>query len=291
MSSVPAHDARAAAKGVLAGVSAAGIWSGWYVLSRHGVTTQGLNAYDLAALRFLVAAPLLLLISRQFPFPLRRMGHAVLMALGAGPAFVIVVSLGFMQAPASFGGPMTAVSGVIFTLLGGSLVLRENLSRVQCLGIATALAGLLILAYVAEGAANLGYFIMGGLLWACYGVAFRSSGFSALQAVTSVAVLAAVVYLPPYFWLAGTRMLAAPNQELILQAVGQGVITGIIALALHARAVAYLGALKGALFQSLVPAFTLLLSVFLLGEKPVLTEVVAVAVVLLGVYVALKYRE
>src|SRR5690606_20029786 len=58
----------AAVRGTLAGVAAATIWSGWYVLARHGVTAGGMDPWDLAALRFAVAAPLLLLILRRLPF-------------------------------------------------------------------------------------------------------------------------------------------------------------------------------------------------------------------------------
>lgn len=290
VAAAPESDGKTAVKGIVAGVGAASIWSGWYVLARHGVTTEGLDAYDLAALRFLVAAPLLLAMLRSFPFRLHHAGNAVLMALGAGPAFVIVVGLGFLQAPASFGGSMTAVSGVLFTLVGARLFIGERLAPVQYLGIVVALAGLFLLASAAGGNANTGYFVAGGLLWACYGVAFRRSGLSALQAVTSVAVISAVIYLPLYFWHAGLKMLKAPTHELLLQAIGQGVFTGVVALVLHARAVACLGALKGALFQSLVPPFALVMSVLMLGEKPMPLEIASVVLVLVGVFVALKYR-
>lgn len=67
-------------------------------------------------------------------------------------------------------------------------------------------------------------------------------------------------------------------------------ITGIVALALHAQAVADLGAARGALFQSLVPPFALLLSFLFLGEHPTRFETGAILAVLIGVYVALRYQ-
>ncbi|MFD2249869.1 drug/metabolite transporter (DMT)-like permease [Pseudochelatococcus lubricantis] len=277
-------------RGVLAGIAAATIWSGWYVLARHGVTAGGLDPYDLAALRFMVAAPILMLLVRRVPFPMVKLPLALLMTLGVGPPFVILVGHGFLAAPALFGGAVSASSGVVFTLLGGTLFLGERLSRVQAGGIAITLVGLVWLAMAAGGSGHIGYFLAGGVLWAVYGVAFRRSGLTALEAVTTVALLSALVYLPFYFWLAGARILAATSQELVLQGLGQGVLTGIVALALHACAVADLGAIKGALFQSLVPAFTLILAAAFLREIPDQAEIAAILIILWGVYMALKYR-
>ncbi len=278
------------ARGVLAGIAAAVIWSGWYVLARHGVTAGGLDPYDLAALRFMVAAPVLMLMVRRIPFPMTKLPLALLMTLGVGPLFVIVVGHGFLLAPALFGGAVSASSGVVFTLIGGVLFLDERLSRMQAGGIAITLLGLAWLAAVAGGSDHIGYFLTGGVLWAVYGIAFRRSGLTALEAVTTVALISALIYLPLYFWMAGARMLAAAPRELVLQGLGQGVLTGIVALALHACAVASLGAIKGALFQSLVPAFTLILAAVFLGEIPGLAEVAAILIILWGVYTALKYR-
>lgn len=279
----------AVVRGTLAGLAAATIWSGWYVLARHGVTAGGMNPYDLAALRFVVAAPLLLLILRRLPFPRDGLALSAVMALGAGPAFVVVVGTGFLDAPAKFGGSLAAVSGVLFTLIGSRFLLREQLGRPQKAGIAIAVAGLTVLVLAAEGKGSPFHFLAGGLLWAAYSIAFRKSGMTALEAVTAVALISAAVYLPVYFLTAGARLWQAPAQELLLQGLGQGVVTGIVALALHARAIADLGATKGALFQSLVPPFTLILSFAFLGEVPACVEVVAILVILTGVYLALRY--
>ncbi|UFM66553.1 hypothetical protein LOS78_11495 [Paracoccus sp. MA] len=109
-----------------------------------------------------------------------------------------------------------------------------------------AVVGLIILVLVA-GASSPGPFVAGGLLWAAYGVAFRLSGLSALEAVTSVALLSAAIYLPA------------------------------------------LGATKGALFQSLVPAFTLLLSFAFLNKRTGGAEMIAIGIILTGVYAVLRF--
>lgn len=275
-------------RGILAGTAAATIWSGWYVLARHGVTTGGLGPYDLAALRFLVAAPILLLMLGRFPVARPQLPMALIMSLGVGPAFVIVVGTGFLQSPANFGGAVTAVCGVLFSLIGGRLLLGERLGTLQKWGIALSVGGLALLAQDAVEGGSAWPFVVGGVLWAGYGLAFRRSGLSALEAVTAVAVLSALIYLPVYFAVAGGRMWQADPAELLLQGLGQGVVTGIVALGLHAVAVADLGATRGALFQSLVPPFTLILSFFFIGEPITLTGLAATVLVLVGVFLALR---
>jgi drug/metabolite transporter (DMT)-like permease len=201
------------------------------------------------------------------------------------------VGVGFLSAPAKFGGAVAAAFGVLFTLIGGHLLLAERLTGRQWAGACCALAGLAILALTAETTASLWPFILGGLLWASYSLAFCKSGLSALEAVTSVALLAALVYLPFYFLIAGGRMWSVDPAQLALQAIGQGVLTGIVALWFHARAVANLGAMKAALFQSLVPALTLIIAFLALGERPTATDIVAISVILAGIYGALRYGE
>jgi drug/metabolite transporter (DMT)-like permease len=280
-----------ALRGILAGIAAATIWSAWYVLARHGVTAGGLGPFDLAALRFLVAAPLLLLILRRFPVTRAQLPLALIMALGIGPAFVIVVGTGFLQSPANFGGAVTAVCGVLFSLIGARLFVGERLGILQAVGIALSVGGLVLLAMDATGDGAVWPFLLGGLLWAAYGLAFRRSGLSAIEAVTAVAVLSALVYLPVYFVVAGARMWQADPAELLLQGLGQGVVTGIVALALHAVAVADLGATRGALFQSLVPPLTLVLSFFFIGEPITQTGLAATILVLVGVFLALRKSQ
>lgn len=271
-----------------AGVLAAVIWSSWYVLARHGVTGGGLRPEDLAALRFMVAAPVSLLWLRRNPITRANPPWALLMALGVGPAFGIVVGYGFQVAPASFGGAMTAVCGVLLSLIGAVLLLGERLSRRQWIGVLATICGLICLIAVSGHRAGVGYFFLGGLLWAMYGVAARASGLSAMDAAGAVAILSALLFLPPYFWIAGPSLWQASAAELWLQGIGQGVLTGTVALALHARAVVVLGAARGALFQSLVPPFTLVLSFLFLGEVSTLFETLIIPSILGGVGLALR---
>ena len=82
--------------------------------------------------------------------------------------------------------------------------------------------------------------------------------------------------------LRGADLAAAPWREIVIQAVFQGVLSAIVALLLYTRAVAILGAARGAVFAALVPTFSLLIAIPLLHETPTELQLVGVAFVTAG---------
>ena len=84
------------------------------------------------------------------------------------------------------------------------------------------------------------------------------------------------------------NMMRVPFAELLLQAFYQGVLVGVVALYLYARAVATLGAAKATLFLPLVPLVTAAASALLLAESPSQMELVGMAVVVAGMLVAFR---
>ena len=214
----------------------------------------------------------------------------VFMTLGAGVPFVVLTGSGLAYAPAGVGGTITASASLVFSMMGGWVILGEQPLRRAVAGTVMVLLGLLVLAGALPGDVSWrGYpfFLGGGFLWAIYTVAARSAGIAPIHATAIVAVLSMLLYLPPYFALAGLRMLDAGPRDLILQALGQGILTGILALLLHTKAVASLGAGRGAMMLALVPCFTVLLAFLFLGETPSGLEVLSIGVVFMGMLLSL----
>src|SRR5205807_7565193 len=99
-------------------------------------------------------------------------------------------------------------------------------------------------------------------------------------AVTSVVSLA---YLPVYWLAVGfERVIALGLVENLLQLIAQGILAGAGATYLFTRAVVLLGAGRGAVFPSLVPGFTLLVGVLILGEVPSAAQFAGFIIVLIG---------
>ena len=83
-------------------------------------------------------------------------------------------------------------------------------------------------------------------------------------------------------------MMRVPFGELLLQALYQGVLVGVVALYLYARSVETLGAAKATLFLPLVPVATAAASTLLLAETPSPTELAGMAIVVTGMLIAFR---
>jgi drug/metabolite transporter (DMT)-like permease len=100
-----------------------------------------------------------------------------------------------------------------------------------------------------------------------------------------------VLYMPGYVLLAGAQLAAAPWREIVIQGVFQGVLSAVVALLLYTRAVAILGAARGAVFAALVPTFSLLLAIPLLHELPTQLQLTGVVLVTAGMVFALGLND
>ena len=280
------------AAAVLYGLIASLIWGAWPVISAVGIR-QSLHVTDIAALRFLVAGLILLpLVIRNGTGGLgwRR---ALFLSLGAGAPYVLVSASGLAYAPAGQGGIIGPSCMLVFSTLGGWLLLGDRPPRQRLIGMAVMLAGVLLIGgqalgdYQAEQGKGHLLFAGGGLLWASYTVALRTWGADPLQATALVSVLSLLFYAPIYLFTAEPQLLNAPLAEVAGQAVFQGLFAAILALICYSRAVALLGAGRGAVFATLVPAIAVLLAYPLLGEVPGPADMAGAALVTAGMITAL----
>ena len=186
---------------------------------------------------------------------------------------------------------------LLCSTLGGRLILGESLGAGRIVGALAITAGLVALGW--DGLANHGeltwlgdaMFVLGGVFWASYTIASRALKVEPLHATAVVGVVSMVLYVPGYAWLAGADLAAAPWREIVIQAVFQGVLSAIVALLFYTRAVAILGAARGAVFAALVPTFSLLLAIPLLGETPTALQLVGVVFVTAGMAFALGLHD
>ncbi|HEY0833239.1 MAG TPA: DMT family transporter [Azospirillum sp.] len=281
----PAFRERREVRGAAWGLAAAMLTAGWWVITRHGVTTA-FDQYDVAALRFatsgLLLAPVLWRNRRAIAAvpPLR----LAVMVLCAGAPYSLITGTGLQFASAGNGG--TLVNGVmpLFAALLSAVLLRESVGPSRCLGLGIVVAGVLGL----SGGAGLSVtssplFLLAGLMWAGFTVALRGSGLGPLAAVAFVCVVSGAVYLPAYLLLSDDPVaLTAPLAESIPQAAYQGLLSAIVAVYCFAKAVMLLGAARAAVFGALVPVLASLLGAALLAEVPTSAEALSVATVALG---------
>ena len=261
------------------------------------MASNALDAWDITALRFGVAGLLLLPLFVRRGFRELRLPRGAFLACGAGAPYVLLTAGGLAFAPAGHMGVITPSCMLLCSTLGSAWVLGDALTQSRIFGVAAITAGLVALGW--DGLANHGeltwlgdaMFALGGLFWASYTIALRAWRVEPHHATAVVGVLSMVAYLPAYAWLGGAHLVTAPWREIAIQAVFQGVLSAVVALLLYTRAVAILGAARGAVFAALVPAFSLLLAIPLLHERPTPLQLAGVAFVSLGMVLVLGLHD
>jgi drug/metabolite transporter (DMT)-like permease len=284
--------------GILYGVLAAVIWGAWPTGSRLGLQ-DALSVYDIAALRIGTSGLLLSpLIWRRGVRGIGWLG-AIVLAIGAGALFVLAGVGGFSLAPASHGGVIIPSTMIVFSALGGWLALGDRPGAARLAGLVIVIVGVVLVGWdswsvgVGGDRSWIGHllYIAAGVLWAIYTVASRIWPVDPLHAIALVTVLSMTVYLPVYVIFGSPGILAAPVADVAFQALFQGVLVGILALLFYTRAVASLGAARGALFGALVPGFAVLWAYPVLGEVPTWRELLGFATVTAGMVFVLRLRQ
>lgn len=271
------------------------IWSGSLVMLRLGVTAT-LNAYDLTALRFSVAATILLPVIVKHGFALRSLGTSgiAILIIGFGAPYILLVCYGLTLAPASAAGSLNPGLMAVFTVLAGWQLFQDELNSGRILGIVAILAGVtLYVGIPAAGQAFIGYLIFAitALMWAGYVLTVRRSAIPALQATAIVAVGSAAIYLPLYALALPKNLMEAPILDILVQSVFQGILVSVIAVFAFNRSAEHLGPIVGATLPALIPLTTLGLGYFLLGEQAAPRQLVAAIAIGGGVVLTLARPE
>lgn len=278
--------------GVLCGLAAVFIWSAFIIASRFGVRTH-LTPWDIVAIRFAVAGAILLPYLIRRGLALERLGWAGLAAIviGCGAPCVLLVNVGLLFAPAAHAGALYPGGTPLMVAVLAIVFLGETPSPSKTIGLSLIVLGALCLVFGNGGTIgtqqNLGQalFLAAAFVWGGYTIAMRRAQLDGLHAAAIAAVVSLVLYLPPYLYFNGLRVLSAPAAELTLQAIVQGVLTAIVALLLYGRTVSILGATRAAAFVALTPVVTAILSIPTLGERPSVADWISVAIVSAGVYI------
>jgi len=123
-------------QGVAWGFTAALIWGGYLAFARAGIV-GGLAPLDFALLRYGTAALLVLpLLPRLGLRDLGGIGwrRGAVLALFAGPAFILLGTWGYRYAPLAHGAVVQPATVTVATMLLAMLLLRERITPRRWLG-------------------------------------------------------------------------------------------------------------------------------------------------------------
>jgi drug/metabolite transporter (DMT)-like permease len=276
------------------GLLAALIWGGYLAFARAGIV-GGLAPLDFALLRYGTAALLVLPLLPRLG--LRGLGgigwgRGAVLALLAGPAFILLGTWGYRYAPLAHGAVVQPATVTIATMVLAMLVLRERIARLRWLGVGVVLTGLALVSGAGMGAGGAWrgdlLFAAAGLLWALFTIASRAWRVDAWRVTVVVALLGGAAILPAWLVLGDAPALLAQGWGVIgTQAVVQGcALRPACRLRLRpgrraARAV------RAAMFPAMVPALAVLAGIPVTGEWPEPVQWLGLLTVLLGLPLAM----
>jgi drug/metabolite transporter (DMT)-like permease len=281
---------------VAAGVAAALLYAGQFVISRWSFQ-RTLTPWDLAAVRFMVAGPLLL------PIVLRHGMHdaagigwrrAVVLATVAGAPYTLLMFAGLTLAPAAHGAIIITGGTPIVSTALALIWFGTRPSPARLAGLLLIVVGLLLVSgselVVGGTRVWLGdlTFLVPAVMWGSFGVLTRRWEVDPARGAAVVWVLA-LAYVPVYLLVFGPRALQAPIGELVIQGIYQGLGVAIAALMLYGFAIRVLGASAASLFMPLVPVFGMLMAVPVLGEVPSAAQVAGMVGVSAGMALASRH--
>lgn len=260
--------------GLISAVAVIFIWSGFIVFSRVGAITS-LTAFDLTALRFLVASLLVLPFLRNWwPGHLSLKAKVIIAISGPGAVYSVLMYFGLSEASAAYGGVFANGSLPIFTMALLVFVAGERPGVCQLLAVCIIVLGGLLLAYpgMTSGGGNLAkgitLFLSASALLSVYIVGIRRWALTPKQALALITIPNALFFLPAWFLFLPSGLADADPSMVLFQAAFQGVGPGFLAVIFFALATTHLGPTATASFAAAVPATAALLAVPVLLEMP-----------------------
>lgn len=262
--------------GLLGGAVAVAIWAGWISATRFAVSDPGARVDPLvlaicrAGLPALVLAPVIL--RRGMVPDGARLGPILLMALGWGAPFTLMVGNGLMTVPASLFGPLVpGLAPILVTLLTWAIV-RERPGANLIAGlvlIGTAMSAIVV-QWLGEGdlaaLSGLPWLLMASLGISLYTVMFRVSGLNPLEATAYIS-LYSLPMLAVWCLIDPQALTGLSISQWGFHLLTQGLLTGVVAVLAYGMAVRHLGAVRGSTANALVPVCAALVGVGVLGES------------------------
>ncbi len=268
------------------------IWSTSFLLIKIAVATVG--PFTLTAARLLIAALTLLVLLRVFgkridcsPAAIRL--YIVIGLLGNTVPFCLI-SLGEVSVTSSMAAVLMGIMPVSTFVLAHLFIPSEPMSGRRMFGVLLGFGGLVALvgmsALGALGSDPLGQMaVLGGAV--CYSLSavyVRTHGMvGGLEAATGVGIVAALTCLPLALLLESPVQMQ-PSMAAIWSIIALGIVHTATASLIYFRTIRSLGAVTFAQINYLIPILGSLWGILLLGESFGWRVVLALALVLAGIY-------
>lgn len=247
------------------------IWGSFSLLSRVSAKWN-IQIWDLLALRFAIAGLILLPIlyykkDYRFLFDYR----SVILALVGSIGYCSLVYSGFYYSPVVHGVILLNGLFPIFAAIMAFVFLKQPFdkhTKISMTIISITFAVMCFLILKVDYHFNIGdlFFIGSAICWASFSILLRKWTFTAWQAMVSLAIWSAILYLPVYFLFVTPKLAQVEWHHLAIQTTFHSVIVVIVATLTYAKAVEKIGIFKAGTIANIAPFAAAILAVPLLNE-------------------------
>lgn len=248
------------------------VWGGFTLLSRLNASWN-ISAWDVTALRFALAFCILmpiLIYRKNTGFLWHK--EPVVLALFGGVAYCLSAYSAFIYAPAAHAAIFLNGCIPLCTAVAAFLIYKQPFDRHIWASLSIMMLALALMGYLlSQQSGNPfgigdGLFFLAAVWWGIFTVLLRQSTLTAWQAMCSVAIWSAIIYLPIYLLFLPKRLGDAQIEHLVIQTLFHGVMVVIVATLAYVEAIKRLGAFKTGSLVTLAPFVAAILAVPLLNE-------------------------
>ncbi len=248
------------------------IWGGFTLTARLSAN-WGIGAWDITALRFLLAFCILmpiLIYKKDTAFLWKK--EPFILAMIGGVGYCLTAYSAFHYAPAAHAAIFLNGFIPLCTAIAAFVLFRQAFDRhtwASLLIMIGAIGAMSFLMYretgVAFGFGDL-LFILSAIWWGVFSVLLRQWQLSAWHAMAGVAIWSAIVFVPIYLLFLPKHLSEPEPMHLLAQVLFHGIFVVIIATLTYVEAIKRLGAFKAGSIVTLAPFVAAILAVPLLNE-------------------------
>jgi drug/metabolite transporter (DMT)-like permease len=275
------------------------IWSGNFIIAR--AVADKIPPISLAFYRWATASLIMLPLaykkfSEEKQVVLQNKKYIFWISLSGITLFNTFVYYAGHHSPAINLALIGTTSSPVFSIVLAAIFLRERITPLRIIGLLLCISGIIYL--IAQGSwEKLKAFhfsegdvliLLGALAFAIYNIFVRKKpkGLSPVNFLFVIFTVGTLLLLPFFLWEVSTTPAVNWDMNMVLIILYLGLGTSVIAFLCWNVAINRLGAARTALFGNLIPIFSTLEAVWLLGEKITMVHIIAGITVITGLVIA-----